>query len=85
VRGVNFPAVGASRACEKMPRAAADVSHMAPRIGQTAARTKFLTAPSQIVRLLEEKIRLRALHTGGYYSVGAGWRCSKSKNNKITS
>jgi hypothetical protein len=55
-----------------MPQVAADASHMTPQRGQNAARTKKFTAPSRIARLLEEQIRLDALHTGGYYSVGAG-------------
>jgi hypothetical protein len=70
--GEIFPAVGASRACEKMPRAAADASHMAPPIGQNAAHTKSFTTPSRIAHPLEDNIRIRTLHTGGYYSTGAG-------------
>jgi hypothetical protein len=43
-RMLKFPTVGASRACENMPRA----SHMAPQIGKNIACTKKITAPTRI-------------------------------------
>jgi hypothetical protein len=71
---VKFPAVVYSRASEQMSRVAADASHMAPRIVQAAARTKKFATPPRIAHLLEDRFHLHALHTGGFYSAGAGQR-----------
>jgi hypothetical protein len=65
-RGRKFLAVVYSCASAEMPCAAADASHLAPRIVQNTARTKKIAAPPQIARLLEGRFRLRALYIGGF-------------------
>jgi hypothetical protein len=75
-----FSAVVYSRAFAEMPRAAADASHLAPRIVQNATRPKNFAASPRIARLLEGRFRLRALYIGGFFSAcaleRACWRCS---------
>jgi hypothetical protein len=45
-------------------RAAADASHLSPRIVQKAVRPKNFAAPLRIARLLEGRFRLRVLYIG---------------------
>jgi hypothetical protein len=76
-----------SSRCETMPRAVADASDMASRIGQNTRRTIFFAADAdraprtdtpnvfaattRIERLLEDLFYLCVLYTSDYYSADA--------------
>jgi hypothetical protein len=70
--GANVLAVGSSRACQLIPRVAANASDLTYRIGQNDRRTKFFIAPARIERLLEDQIYIQVLYTDSYYSANAG-------------